>query len=788
MRSIFFLFNKTAADTRQTLHSIALQGDVDRIVVFQPKELDDSQKIEPTGNIDVETVEATAFDTSILKRINDHDADTTIIYTKATPLNIGYRALDRMITTCRTTDNSVAYADYYEIKQGQNHNHPLIDSRPGSVRNDFDYGSLLAFNTSGSRKLCTDGNYRYAALYAAMLTRKKIHIPEFLYTEHESDLRLSGEKQFDYVNPAMSEVQVEMEQAFTHFLSKQNALLTTDMIRQANLDVDFQCEASVIIPVRNREKTIADAVKSALGQQAEFSYNVIVIDNHSTDNTSAIVDRMAQEDKRVVHLVPARTDLGIGGCWDYAIRSEHCGKFAVQLDSDDLYSSPLTLQRIVDKFYETKAAMVIGSYSLVDFELNPLPPGLIDHKEWTDSNGRNNALRINGLGAPRAFFVPVLRNIGFPNTSYGEDYAVGLAISRQYRIGRIYDNLYLCRRWNGNSDAALSIEKQNTNNNYKDWVRTRELAARQRLLNEKFDKQSIAAFFSNQMHSWPETAQRFEALDTTVQRTSFTMAAGATLEVQFNPDRIRSTGAKVDKASIAARKCFLCQDNQPDQQAHLNYKGKFQLCVNPYPILHNHFTLPLMAHEPQILNRHYSDLGSIVNDLPADMTIFYNGAQCGASAPDHFHFQLARANEIPLQRDLHNYHSVDIVDGVKMVDGFVYPFFVAQTIEAAELVVDALPIVDNEPEPRFNLIAQSHQYIIIPRRKLRPECYYAEGDDNMCVSPGAVDMGGLIIAPREKDFNRLNADLISSILQEVALTTCDLKPVVEKIKKAHANN
>ncbi len=788
MKSIFFLFNKTAADTRQTLRSIALQGAVDRIVVFQPETLDYSQKITPADGIEIETVEATGFDTSVLGRINNHEADTAVIYTKTTPLDIGYRALDRMITTCSLTENSMAYADYYEIKQGLSQSHPLTDSRTGSVRNDFDYGSLLVFNNSGGRRFLTDGVYRHAALYADLLTRKKIHIPEFLYTEHESDLRVSGEKQFDYVNPSMKEVQMEMEQAFTHFLEEKNALLTTDMIRLANLDVEFDLEASVIIPVRNREKTIADAIGSALGQQTDFRYNVIVIDNHSTDSTSSIVSHMTHEDSRVVHLVPPRNDLGIGGCWDYAIRSEHCGKFAVQLDSDDLYSSPLALQRIVDKFYETKAAMVIGSYSLVDFDLNPLPPGLIDHKEWTDSNGRNNALRINGLGAPRAFFVPVLRKTGFPNTSYGEDYAVGLAISRQYRIGRIYDNLYLCRRWNGNSDAALSIEKQNANNSYKDWIRTREIVARKKLLSQKFDKQCIDTFFCDQMRSWPDAAKRFKSIDTTVQRTAFTTPAGATIEAQFNPDRIHSTGAKVDKESIAARRCFLCQDNQPEQQMHLNYRGKFQLCINPYPILHDHFTLPLMAHEPQVLSGHYDDLGDIVNDLPKGMTVFYNGAQCGASAPDHFHFQIARANEIPLQRDLDRYHSVDIADDIRLVDGFVYPLFVAGSIKAAEKVISFLPVADGEPEPRFNLIARDRQYIIIPRRKLRPECYYAEGDSNMCISPGAVDMGGLVITPHKKDFDRLSADIICSILQEVALSPDELEPAIEKLKGIPAND
>ena len=330
-----------------------------------------------------------------------------------------------------------------------------------------------------------EDDYQFAALYALRLALSRqgtlLHLHEMLYTEKETDMRRSGEKQFDYVDPRNRAVQIEMERACTRHLEEIGARIPSAAGRHRKLDgvVEEVAEAviaSVIIPVYNRERTIMDAVKSALGQECSFPFNVIVVDNHSTDGTTALLN--ACRDTRLVHLIPEEHDLGIGGCWDKAIRSEWCGRYAVQLDSDDLYSSPATLQRIVNEMERKGAAMCIGAYRMVDFNLQTLPPGLIDHKEWTDENGPNNALRINGLGAPRAFRTSVVREIGFPNTSYGEDYAMGLRISREYPIARIYDELYLCRRWDGNSDAALSLEKQNRNNAYKDQLRTIELEAR----------------------------------------------------------------------------------------------------------------------------------------------------------------------------------------------------------------------------------------------------------------------------------------------------------------------
>ncbi len=397
-------------------------------------------------------------------------------------IQLGYRALERMAQAAVDTRAEMVYSDRRDGVSP----HPVIDYQEGALRDDFDFGGLWLVRTESLREFLDDTeDLRFHAPYALRLflsRRGRIyHLPEMLYSEVETDLRKSGEKQFDYVDPRNRDVQVEAEEVCTRHLKQIGAYLAPGDYDALPADATvFPVKASVVIPVRNRERTIADAVRSVLEQQADFSFNVIVVDNHSTDSTTQQLQSFAA-DERVCVIVPDRTDLGIGGCWDMAVRSEHCGEYAVQLDSDDLYSAPDVLQRIVDKFEEEACAMVVGSYRMVDFSLNTLPPGIIDHREWTEANGRNNALRINGLGAPRAFRTSVLRTIGFPNTSYGEDYAVGLRLSRRYRIGRIYDELYLCRRWEGNSDAALSLEAVNRNNLYKDSLRTIELKARQNL-------------------------------------------------------------------------------------------------------------------------------------------------------------------------------------------------------------------------------------------------------------------------------------------------------------------
>ena len=409
-----------------------------------------------------------------------------LIYTKDMPLEMGMFALDRILCIAEDTGADMLYADHYKMIDGQRKKHPLIACQKGALRDDFDFGSVLVFKSSSFRKAvrAMEADYEFGALYDLRLRMKNIvHINEYLYTEIETDNRKSGEKQFDYVDPRNRAVQIEMEKVCTEHLKRIGAWLEPKF-KEPDLDEfaesAFEVTATVVIPVFNRVRTVKDAVESALSQKCDFPYNVIVVDNHSTDGTTELLNEIAAVDERLVHVIPAKYDLGIGGCWNLAVHHELCGEYAVQLDSDDVYSGPDTLQKIVDAFREQKCAMVVGTYQMTDFNMNPIPPGIIDHREWTEGNGRNNALRINGLGAPRAFWTPLLRTINLPNTSYGEDYALGLRISREYRIGRIYDVLYCCRRWEGNSDAALDIERVNANNQYKDRIRTWELEARLR--------------------------------------------------------------------------------------------------------------------------------------------------------------------------------------------------------------------------------------------------------------------------------------------------------------------
>lgn len=424
------------------------------------------------------------YQTTTIQQISkETKGEYCLLITKSTPLKLHYLALERLQQIAEDTKAGLVYADHYQLKDDKCVNAPVIDYQQGSLRDDFDFGSVLFFNSKALKESCQrmKNSYQHAALYDLRLKLSQrydlVHANEYLYTEIEEDSRRSGEKQFDYVDPRNQDRQKEMESACTEHLKEIEGYLKPSFKTVDFVHDTFEFEASVIIPVKNRETTIDAAIRSVLAQKNNFKYNILVIDNHSTDGTTEKIDQY-KDDERVVHVVPERNDLGIGGCWNLGIHHPKCGKFAVQLDSDDLYQDENTLQTIVNAFYEQQCAMVIGSYRMTDFDLNTLPPGVIDHREWTPENGRNNALRINGLGAPRAFYTPIARQIGFPNTSYGEDYAMGLNISRHYQIGRIYDVLYLCRRWGGNSDAALSIERVNANNLYKDRIRTWELQAR----------------------------------------------------------------------------------------------------------------------------------------------------------------------------------------------------------------------------------------------------------------------------------------------------------------------
>ena len=431
--------------------------------------------------------------TEVLREVAEAvSKDYLLIYTKNHPLEMGMFACERILAVAEDTGADMLYADHYEIvSDGEGkelrRRHPLIDCQKGALRNDFDFGSVLVFRADSFRKAVAgmDVDYEYAALYDLRLRMEKIvHINEFLYTEVETDDRKSGEKQFDYVDPRNRALQIEMEDACTRHLKRIGGYLEPKFRDPEPADFgscDFPVKATVVIPVFNRVRTVRDAVESALNQKCDFLFNVIVVDNHSSDGTTELLADIASRDGRLVHVIPDRNDLGIGGCWNLAVHHPECGEYAVQLDSDDVYSGPDTLAKIVEAFAVQKCAMVVGTYLMTDFQMNPIPPGVIDHKEWTEDNGRNNALRINGLGAPRAFWTPLLRSLNLPNTSYGEDYALGLRISREYRIGRIYDVLYYCRRWEGNSDAALDIDRVNANNLYKDRIRTWELEARIRM-------------------------------------------------------------------------------------------------------------------------------------------------------------------------------------------------------------------------------------------------------------------------------------------------------------------
>ena len=757
------------------------------------------------------------------------ESEYTLLYTKTSPLELGHRALERM-TDFFTPEVGMVYADFYEWKGNELKQHPVIDYQLGSVRDDFDFGSLLLFSSRYLKAGIHAMNqahmdYRFAALYATRLfiarEGKITHINEFLYTEVEEDLRKSGEKQFDYVNPRNRDVQIEMEKAFTLYLKDIKAHLKPNFKDPDLQSGNFEVEASVIIPVKNRVRTIKDAIDSVLSQETTFPFNLLIVDNHSNDGTSEAIESYTSN-PRVIHICPERPDLGIGGCWDLAVNRPECGRFAVQLDSDDIYSGPHTLQKIVDAFYEQNCAMLVGSYRITDFNLNTLPPGLIDHREWTDDNGRNNALRINGLGAPRAFFTPILREIGVPNVSYGEDYALGLAFSRTYRIGRIYEELYLCRRWEGNSDAALSIERINRNNYYKDSLRTRELLLRlpqdmnlqenQYASSCEIDKQqNNRKFIQSQINDWELAHQNHEALKDVQTKTLD--VDGISFHVQFNPARMVSTGAKLDKESIQKRPCFLCRKNQPKEQEAVEIHEGYNLCVNPYPILPEHVTLPHQEHIPQQISDNFiEDIDALLKEMPEDYAIFYNGPCCGASAPDHFHFQGVLKKDVPLIAQYQKLRAGSHVlrynskleekkdfgtccyyeESFRYIDKYTCPLFAFES-NYPQITFDLKGEIEpfakakDENEPKFNIFAWRENgrltILLIPRSKHRPNCFFAEGEAQLLVSPGALDMAGILVTARPEDFERMTADKARDIIREVGLPFDQAEAIAQKYKR-----
>ncbi|MEO6436023.1 MAG: glycosyltransferase family A protein [Tepidisphaeraceae bacterium] len=491
--------------TRHTVEHLRRSGVVDKIYLMAVTSESDIAGCE---TIEVDAVTSSRTIDLIIKHAAGQGGAGTyaLLVTQNTPIEFVEHGVERMHQVAQNTGAGLIYSDYYDADRKQKRlSHPTNDYQLGSIRDDFNFGAVMLFDAHVARTAdaeiagppCPD--YKFAGLYALRLAVSRrsqvLRIAEALYSKIETDLRKSGEKQFDYVDPRNRAVQIEMEQVATEHLKRIGAYLRPDF---ATVHFDresaaggrdgggydggghFELEASVIIPVKNREKTIADAVESVLRQKAHFPFNVIIVDNHSTDGTTRILRDYTKRDPRVIHVIPERTDLGIGGCWNEAVHYLRCGRFAIQLDSDDVYLDETTVQKIVDVFRKEKVAMVIGSYRMTNFDLQEIPPGVIDHREWTPENGRNNALRINGLGAPRAFYTPLLRKINVPNVSYGEDYAVTLAVSRDHQIGRIYEPIYLCRRWEGNTDANIDVARSNTFNAYKDKLRTFEILARQK--------------------------------------------------------------------------------------------------------------------------------------------------------------------------------------------------------------------------------------------------------------------------------------------------------------------
>lgn len=691
-------------------------------------------------------------------------------------VNISDEALQRFIDVMQATKATMAFSNF--IMDGEVME--TIEYQNGSVRDDFDFGPLVVIDTKALNDVFVnemDLNYNWAGWYSIRLflsyDELPMRIPEPLYEATSIEQQAGDEEQhFSYVNPRNREVQLEMEQAFTDWLQRQDqSPYLRPRITRADAEGDFPVECSVIIPVRNRVLTIGDAIFSALEQRPNFPFNVIVVDNHSTDGTTEVIARLAADEPRLIHIIPESHNLGIGGCWNLAMADERCGRYAVQLDSDDLYSGPDTLQQVVDCFRREQCAMVVGSYSLTDFNLNPLPPGVIDHREWTDNNGHNNLLRVNGIGAPRAYVTSIARRHPMPNVSYGEDYAMALRLSRQYRIGRIFDVLYLCRRWQGNSDAQLSREKANRFNFYKDTLRTIEILAREKVTSLPDD---ISNFIKNQTSKWPQAGVNHYTAYHSKSRQLFTDDKSFVVKLLHNPERSRSTAAAVDPASIAARPCFLCPKARPEQQKSFDFTPNFELLVNPYPIFYKHLTIVSKTHQPQALPADMSEIISMAQYLPTN-TLLYNGPTCGASAPDHLHLQAVNSS------NLTNFWTNIESEDVKLDLGFAKvvqvntPMIVinAATPEEASKYVNTVmrTLRRHKSDIDCNLLWRHidwiYQVVIVPRIAHRPSCYGA-GEGQVLISPGAIDMAGTLVCPRAEDFENLTMPQIKKIYAEVA--------------------
>ncbi len=748
--------------------------------------------------------------------------------------------LKRLLAVARDTGAGMVYSDYAEKINGRFAGHPVNDYQPGSLRDDFSFGPF--FILSGRAVLSAIEQYGalpadpdlafYDLRLRISLEHDLIHVPESLYTVSAKERMPSkkpggkSEAHFSYVAGENLLRQKKLEKIATRHLQRLGAWLPSKPAANRQTE-EILWKASVIIPVFNRRKTIAGAIKSALEQKTDFPFNILVVDNFSTDGTTKLLKDFAALHPHVHHLVPSRRDLGIGGCWNEAINSPCCGRYAVQLDSDDLYVSPGTLQTMVDALRRGPCAMAVGSYTLVNERREKIPPGLIDHREWTVRNGHNNLLRVGGIGAPRAFDAAILRRIGFPNVSYGEDYAVALRLSREYRIGRVYQSIYLCRRWKDNTDAGLSVDKQNRNDFYKDRLRTLEIKARQQQnRRERFqttsgsgktvpDKQpspansnQIAARFpgkgrktlpalcralvESQKKNWPAYATACRGLASAQTRKLSCGEYSVTL--QYNAARAISSGAAVDAESIRKRPCFLCAENRPKEQSGILYSGDYQILCNPAPIFERHFTVAALAHLPQDIRSSLDAFLDLAHDAAPGYTLFYNGPACGASAPDHLHFQMIPSRALPFLNELER-ESFPIASSTVLhrpAKSFDRSVLLLKSDQApllkeqiTQLIATARKLLATQEEPLLNVFCtygkRGWTIIVFLRQKHRPDAYFARGSRRIFVSPGAIDMAGVVITPRLADFERLTGNAIRSIYREVSLEGDTLNPIIEAL-------
>jgi len=780
----------------------------------------DEEEVHTFLHSDADHVEEINKLTAFLKKLSEK---YLLLMDDDKAISIDKSSLRRLMKTAEDKNAGIIYSDFISYDGKNPAKHPLVDYQSGSIRDDFNFGHLMLFSCAAVKSVLQKYGSLPSEVNAAQYDlRLKIsvdydlvHVPEFLYKvfpKKQKKTKMSGRKtetQFAYVAKENFLHQKQFEKIAANHLKRIGAYLPPRRKKVGEPPDELQWKASIIIPVLNRKKTIADALTSALKQKTDFAFNIIVVDNHSTDGTTDVLKKFAEKYPHVHHIIPARRDLGIGGCWNEAIQSPHCGRYVVQLDSDDLYSSSNVLQKIVDTLRGGRYAMVVGSYTIVNAKLKIIPPGLIAHREWTRANGHNNLLRVNGMGAPRAFDASVIRKIGFPNVSYGEDYAVALRITREYKIGRIYESLYLCRRWKDNTDAGLSIEKKNRNDFYKDGLRTHEIAQRRKLNKKKEEleaktltsypdksKKTLPARCRNLYESQKKSWQKFAAACHNLASVQTRKLAGENygIMLQYNAARAVNSGAAVDAESIKKRPCFLCEHNMPGEQKGILYRNRYLILCNPMPIFKNHFTVVGINHEPQEIASSLKSLLQLAADAAPKYAVFYNGPACGASAPDHLHFQMVPSHALPFLKESKRLPLMKKISfvGFRMGKGLDRSVLVLESENAGALsgqFLDLLKAVQKvlktNHEPMVNVICDYKnnrwRLVVFLRRKHRPDTYFAEGKQRIFVSPGTVDMAGVVVTPLLDNYHRLDYNIVQSIYREVSLPENIMDSIVKEL-------